>query len=1049
MILSLIWDLLRRHQGLRLSSVFVPLLICELQAVNATRWGDLDRAKPPDPSSITLYENSTLAVKLSNFGQAGQSFGGNLTLADFNLDITADLVRQGTSNATTLYALKGGTTEFVGRQGKLSITLQSTQGIAAKSIFDIDVAGSNQASHFTLNADTTIRLNPGMSVFSIFRVGGRGTLEVKRDLDVDLSQATGSFPEGNLKAIFDINKGGKVEINRAKNSTIKLKGDVFNNGGTLNANFSNGVSLFEGTMYLKGGSKTDLEFADGAQMKAKIEANNNLFGVVAGLKLRGKSGANLQSTIDLTGDLEFQIDLDSATFESKLTASLPGKFNNTFTAVNNSTIKGDFVFRGSTKLKGSINHSSFKANITAEDTTALDFAFRDGATAEFNLNAKESSAINFSFLESTYKGKINIDATGLTGNFTFNRSSAEFELNINNGAPTINWSASGGSNLKGNIAFLDKSDGATARFFLDDSKWYGVFKQGGKKPRGDLKISNKGVWYMLGDSGLDVLEVSNPHAPTQFDPSAPYASVDLKYSDVMLTERQIDQIRSNKDHFTLKSESIRGNNGVFRIRGVLDRASWLKMGNKTIATDQITTQSVEGTHHIQILWNPNKIDQTLLTQNLYQDHIVIATQTTPTLKGDFKGMHTTVGVFDYDTELTRVDIKDAAGQVTGYEWILGAANPHQNPHDPNNPHNPHNPHNPPAPPPPPPPPPRVALDPKVLNTLADYQYNLHFAQIENLQSRMGDLRNIKNSIGAWAKIKYGSIPGTEGEHRIEALSSYTGISLGADYELVSPMGKNYLGFGFSTIFFQAKGAGYEGGDPSYEMENTAYGFALYDTYLFDNGLYFDSWVKYSLAKHAFSLHTFLLGGNHKEFKTHNVLLGLEFGKKFRLPIPVSDFNRNFYYLKPEVGVDFGVLQGFDARLHHLGGYDFETSLDLATPTHIRLLLDIGKRFDSSQSKILGDLFASIGGEYHFSPRGALRIQTPLNEVTLRKNGFFNLKLGAGGNIIFNDYARLYGNIVSRFLGETEPTVELNLGVRVIFGRIRANLSQLSRPIIWD
>lgn len=146
--------------------------------------------------------------------------------------------------------------------------------------------------------------------------------------------------------------------------------------------------------------------------------------------------------------------------------------------------------------------------------------------------------------------------------------------------------------------------------------------------------------------------------------------IDLRYRDFEGNKREYARMDAN-NRLILTSQNISGS-GTFKLYGILNRDLWDKdaQGN-SIATDQIITNTLAGKHYIQIYWDSNHLDETLLSEELIGDRIVVAKQLSTEVQGEFIGASTPLGLYEYTTNLTKENLLDDAGNHIGYEWVIG------------------------------------------------------------------------------------------------------------------------------------------------------------------------------------------------------------------------------------------------------------------------------------------------------------------------------------------------------------------------------------------
>lgn len=533
-------------------------------------------------------------------------------------------------------------------------------------------------------------------------------------------------------------------------------------------------------------------------------------------------------------------------------------------------------------------------------------------------------------------------------------------------------------------------------------------------PQSNITLSNAGTWYLSRSNALSQLTIDNPQAnltKDNFEHLRNLASVDFRYRDQGATARTSTTLDENS-RYTLQTNQIQGSNGVFRLFGVFNRDGWTKVTDQatntlqeTIATDQIITGTLFNTHYIQLFWNQNNFDKSLLNKNLEEDKIVVARQTGMAGGNNFIGAVTPIGVYNYIANLKKeiYTFNDANGaQQQGWQWIISDVQRADN-----------------------------SYLSRLLDSLFQSQFRIEKTQIDTLNLRMGELRKLNRVHSVWVRTKYGRLGSKETDQTIGSWDEYASLWLGYDQNFYVLGGKNFLGGSFDVQFFNSYGLPSEDdtANPSYTGKSQSYGFSIYDTYFFDCGFYIDALAKYYFTHNRFTIASEVLAGNIPDFFTHNFLASIEIGQRFNLPLS--------FYIKPDAGMSFAFNSGQDWNFMDWSNQSIKARLDFNSPVNLRAGVTAGWTFNSRGYE--GDLYIGTSFEYDFNTGGDLRLEDFLDKMTLSHAGNFNWRINAGTNIILNEYWRIYFDVDTAFFGTINSTFTLNGGVRINFGRLHPQM----------
>lgn len=625
--------------------------------------------------------------------------------------------------------------------------------------------------------------------------------------------------------------------------------------------------------------------------------------------------------------------------------------------------------------------------------------------------------LNLGNAQSFFKGSFFVDGTGQQSINLRNGATAETTLDLNKATNfSFNLNSQSQAKVKTNFG-VDK--GVTLQFDVNNSSLFADFNYLAgtvNQAQGEIKLSNQGIWFLSQSNTIDHLEINNPKDQVNKDNLKDLknlAAVDMRFKNqgaVLRDELKLD----DQNRYTLKTSQIRGANGVFRIFGVLNQDGWTKKTEpnnpqkleETIATDQIVTNQLFNTHYMQVFWNKTNFDKKLLNKNLEEHKIIVAKQENPNGGGDFVGAVTPIGVYNYITNLKKIPGKPNAQGVTGWEWIISDVQRADN-----------------------------SYLSRLLDSIFQSQYRIFKMESDTFNLRMGELRNMKRVHGVWLRTKYGRLKSKSTPQTTPSWDEFTSVWLGYDQNFYVLGGKNFLGLAFNTTAFRNHGIADKDdfSGESYYASSRSFGFSIYDTFFFDNGVYIDTLAKYYLTNNDMAINSEVLNGNYPKFFTHAFLSSIEVGKKFTLPIKTPDFANSFYYLRPELQFTFGFVSGTKQEFWDWTNQKIDAQLDFNIPANFRAGLMFGREFN--KPFLQGDIYLGTSFEYDVNSGGDLRLEDFLDKMTLTHGGNFNWRINMGTNLILNQYWRLYFDLDTSFFGQINSTFTINGGVRINFGRL--------------
>lgn len=203
------------------------------------------------------------------------------------------------------------------------------------------------------------------------------------------------------------------------------------------------------------------------------------------------------------------------------------------------------------------------------------------------------------------------------------------------------------------------------------------------------------------------------------------------------------------------------------------------------------------------------------------------------------------------------------------------------------------------------------------------------AEMNDLTKRMGELRDSPDGIGTWVRL-YGS----EQEYGEQSVTQKSAtVQVGADYAV----GDWVVGGAFS---YTDGTTDYDGGSG----DTQAYGFAVYGTWMAENGMFVDLIGKYSRLESDFDIRN--MSG---EAKNNAFSMSAEFGWRFDLT--------NLVYVEPQAELTYGRIMGDDFRTSN----DVKVAQDDYDSLIGRVGLRAGLKFPEKK----GSIYARLSGVYDF------------------------------------------------------------------------------------
>ena len=270
----------------------------------------------------------------------------------------------------------------------------------------------------------------------------------------------------------------------------------------------------------------------------------------------------------------------------------------------------------------------------------------------------------------------------------------------------------------------------------------------------------------------------------------------------------------------------------------------------------------------------------------------------------------------------------------------------------------------------------------------------------DMNKRLGELRDSKGEHGAWARMARGE--SKYGSQNVK--NQYNYYQVGYDEKLsVNPNWTVGVALtrteGTSTF---ARGTG----------ENKHTGFAVYGSYLNDNGSFVDLIAKYARMDNDYS--TIGAGVGDASYETNGYSLSAEYGKRFT--------KDNGFWIEPQVELTYGTVGSVD-YLTSKGARVHQDSVDSLVG---RLGISLGKDIKQGNVYVRASYLYDFDGETKATMSGA---GTASFEQDLG-GGWW--EVGVGTNLNLSDATHLYFDVEKTYGGNVATPWQWNAGVRWSF-----------------
>ena len=270
----------------------------------------------------------------------------------------------------------------------------------------------------------------------------------------------------------------------------------------------------------------------------------------------------------------------------------------------------------------------------------------------------------------------------------------------------------------------------------------------------------------------------------------------------------------------------------------------------------------------------------------------------------------------------------------------------------------------------------------------------------DMNKRLGELRDSKGEHGAWARMargesKYGS-QNVKNQYNYYQVGYDEKLSTNPNWTVGVALTRTE---GTSTF---ARGTG----------ENKHTGFAVYGSYLNDNGSFVDLIAKYARMDNDYS--TIGAGVGDANYETNGYSLSAEYGKRFT--------KDNGFWIEPQVELTYGTVGSVD-YLTSKGARVHQDSVDSLVG---RLGFSLGKEIKQGNVYVRASYLYDFDGETKATMSGA-------GTASFKQDlGGGWWEVGVGTNLNLSDATHLYFDVEKTYGGNVATPWQWNAGVRLSF-----------------
>ncbi|EQA8278165.1 autotransporter outer membrane beta-barrel domain-containing protein [Escherichia coli] len=292
-------------------------------------------------------------------------------------------------------------------------------------------------------------------------------------------------------------------------------------------------------------------------------------------------------------------------------------------------------------------------------------------------------------------------------------------------------------------------------------------------------------------------------------------------------------------------------------------------------------------------------------------------------------------------------------------------------------------------------------------SLMSGNYKSFLAEVNNLNKRMGDLRDINGEAGAWARIMSGA--GSAGGGYSD---NYTHVQIGADKK--HELDGLDLFTGLTMTYTDS-----HAGSHDFSGETKSVGAGLYASALFESGAYIDLIGKY--VHHDNEYTATFAGLGTRDYSSHSWYAGAEVGYRYH----VTDDA----WIEPQAELVYGAVSGTQFSWKDQGMNVSMASKD-SNPLIGRTGVDVGKSFSGKDWKVTAR--AGLGYQFDLVANGETILRDASGEKRLKGEKDGRMLMNVGLNAEIRDNVRFGLEFEKSAFGKYNVDNAINANFRYSF-----------------